>query len=174
LRRRNSGFRLTKRPHSHDARSVPAAPLCQARGQCIGEEECHAPSIHGFGLQGDSLFLLSCFGRLICFYFLACFFRLVARGIMIARTQRHHHTPATAGIRSSAAAQARQASQHRLTLLTYRTADISLFYLPVFTVVHIEMCAVERFQVWYRTVVDKRSERRPSISLHMMRDQSKC
>ena len=108
----SDGFWSMKRPPSGDARSAPARCVKQGGGALARTEESRAPSILYFGLDCEGTLA---FGRLIFFYLFAYLHRLLARGI--AMPLRSRHKPATAGIRSSSTAQARQASERRPTPL---------------------------------------------------------
>jgi hypothetical protein len=86
------------------------------------------------------------FGRLIFFYLCPYLFRSLARGIAMAL--RCRHKPATAGIRSSATARARQASERRPTPLPdgrhilfvcYLLFTLSTFFL--FSYCSLRLCS---------------------------------
>ena len=109
----SDGFRPMKRPSSGDARSVPAR--CVKQGAVRWQGGVPRTDYFWFRLRGYSRILILCLERLISFYLFPYLHRLLARSI--AMPLRCRHKPATAGIRSSAMAQARQTSERRPTPL---------------------------------------------------------
>jgi hypothetical protein len=142
----SDGLRPMKRPSLDDARSVPAR--CVKQGAVRWQGGVPRTDYFWFRLRGYSRILILCLERLIFFYLFPYLHRLLARGITMPLQCRHK--TATAGIRSSATAQARQASErrpmplpdgrHTCLFSTYALLLVFSFYFPIALV---DMCGVD-------------------------------